>query len=487
MKHEKLLIRVRKFPEKPGVYLLRDNKGEIIYIGKAKSLKKRVLSYFRHNNFSSPRLRKLVDSVCDISIIRTENEIEALILENRLIKFYQPFFNVDLKMNERHAYIKLTSEKFPRLQITRNKQDDNCIYIGPYVRVAEVRGLLRLIERYLPLRTCSYEINKQNRERPCIKYALGRCLAPCTAKCTEAIYKDRVANVLMLLQGDAVNLVEKLRKDMNFASKNLQFEDAARLRDTIKAIWRVTRQRTNMTQISNDMENNFEILCSIQKSLKLPTLPWRIDGFDISHTGGEGPVGGVVVFEQGYPNTSLYRKFNINNVNKIDDFRYIYETITRRYKKCLEGEEPLPQLIIVDGGPVQLKFAKDALLSLNLTDIPIISIAERDSDIYINPEKSPIRLDPTNPALRLLLHVRDESHRYAHTSHIKRRGGLYKRSILESIPGIGKTKAAQLITRFGSAKALAKITEQELAATPGIGLILAKRIKNTIREELIDS
>ena len=484
MKKEDLLALVKSFPDKPGVYLMSNNEDSVIYIGKAKSLKNRVSSYFRQGSFSSPRLKKLVDSISDISIIRTESEIEALILENRLIKQYQPFYNVDLKMNERYAYIKLTAEKFPRLQVTRVKQKDNAVYIGPFVRVAEVRELLRLIERYLPLRTCNYDITKQNRDRPCIKYSLGRCLAPCCSYCTESEYKDRVANVLLLIQGQAVELVEKFRNKMDKAAANMDFETAARLRDTIRAIWRVTRQRNNMPEISSGMENNLKTLITLQKTLSLPTLPWRIDGFDISHIGGDFPVGVAVVFEQGYPNISLYRKFNIRDVEQVDDFRSISETLTRRYKRSIEGEEPLPQLIVIDGGAIQLKFASEALKSLNLGEVPVISIAEKNEEIYLSHKADPLFLQPSDPALRLLQHVRDEAHRFALSSHKKRRNKTYRRSILEDIPGIGKAKAAQLITQFGSAKALTNISEKELAKTPGIGLTLAKRIKNTIKIEL---
>jgi len=484
LKKKELLTLVGNFPDKPGVYLMSDDKNNVIYIGKAKSLKKRVSSYFRQGSFSSPRLKKLVDSINDISIIRTESEIEALILENRLIKQYQPFFNVDLKMNERYAYIKLTSEKFPRLQITRVRQKDNAVYIGPFVRVAEVRELLRLVERYLPLRTCNFDIIKQNRERPCIRYSLGRCLAPCCSYCTESEYRDRVANVLLLVQGQAMELVEKFRKEMDKSAKKMDFENAARLRDTIRAIWRVTRQRNSIPEISNGMENNFKTLSALQKILNLPTIPWRIDGFDVSHTGGDYPVGVVVVFEQGYPNISLYRKFNIKNVEQIDDFRSISETLTRRYKRCIEGEEPLPQLIIIDGGAIQLKFATETLKNLKLTTVPVISIAEKNEEVYLSYKKAPMILQRSDPVLRLLQYVRDEAHRFALSSHKKRRNKTYRRSILEDIPGIGRAKAARLITQFGSTKALINISENKLANTPGIGLTLAKRIKNTIKAEM---
>jgi excinuclease ABC subunit C len=481
LNREDLLRHVKSFPNKPGVYLMHDADDNIIYVGKAKSLKKRVSSYFRHaNSFASPRLRKLVETISDIATIRTETEMEALILENRLIKLYQPFFNVDLKMNERYAYIKITTEKFPRLLITRHKDADSAVYIGPYVRVAEVRWLLRLIEHHLPLRNCSSDIDKQNKDRPCMRYSLGRCLAPCNGKCTEAEYKERVADIVMLLQGRGAELVERLRKRMNKAAQSMAFEEAARLRDTIHAIWRVSRQRNTIPEIPSGRENFWDTLNALQKQFVLPVLPWRIDGFDISHTAGKDTIGVVVVFEQGYPNTSLYRRFKIKSVEGIDDFRSMHETLLRRYKHCIDGQEPMPQLILIDGGPVQLEFAHTALDELKL-NIPVISLAKQFEEVYLLGRKAPVRLERTDPVLRLLQHIRDESHRYAITSHRNARDKTFRHSRLEEIPGIGKSKAAQLITKFGSVKALLNTPEEEIASTPGIGVALAKRIKDILQ------
>ena len=468
---EELIKFVKGFPDRPGVYLMRDENGEIIYVGKAKSLRKRVSSYFRHTH-ASPRLNKLVETIRDISTMRTETEIEALILENRLIKLYQPFFNVDLKMNERYAYIKITAEKHPRIIVTRVKMDDGAVYIGPYVRVSEVRALLRLVERYLPLRSCGGAEAKPQNGRPCMKYSLGRCLAPCCGLCTENEYRDRVADVALLLQGHGAELVERLRKRMDKAARELKFEEAAHLRDTIRAIWRVSRQQNTIPEIPSGKDNFWEVLNSMQKTFHLPVLPWRIDGFDISHSAGNFTVGVAVVFEQGYPNPSLYRKFNIRTVEGIDDFRSMKETLTRRYKRCLEGQEPLPQLILVDGGPVQLEFA-----------MQIISLAKEFEEVYMPNQKEPVRLDHTDPVLRLLQHVRDESHRFAITSHRTRRGKSFTRSKIEEVPGIGRAKAAMLITKFGSVRAIKDLPPEELAAAPGIGPALAKRILAKLNEE----
>ncbi len=479
---EELIKFVKGFPDRPGVYLMRDENGEIIYVGKAKSLRKRVSSYFRHTH-ASPRLNKLVETIRDISTMRTETEIEALILENRLIKLYQPFFNVDLKMNERYAYIKITAEKHPRIIVTRVKMDDGAVYIGPYVRVSEVRALLRLVERYLPLRSCGGAEAKPQNGRPCMKYSLGRCLAPCCGLCTENEYRDRVADVALLLQGHGAELVERLRKRMDKAARELKFEEAAHLRDTIRAIWRVSRQQNTIPEIPSGKDNFWEVLNSMQKTFHLPVLPWRIDGFDISHSAGNFTVGVAVVFEQGYPNPSLYRKFNIRTVEGIDDFRSMKETLTRRYKRCLEGQEPLPQLILIDGGPVQLEFAMQALNDLGIHNIPIISLAKEFEEVYMPNQKEPVRLDHTDPVLRLLQHVRDESHRFAITSHRTRRGKSFTRSKIEEVPGIGRAKAAMLITKFGSVRAIKDLPPEELAAAPGIGPALAKRILAKLNEE----
>ena len=479
---EELIKFVKGFPDRPGVYLMRDENGEIIYVGKAKSLRKRVSSYFRHTH-ASPRLNKLVETIRDISTMRTETEIEALILENRLIKLYQPFFNVDLKMNERYAYIKITAEKHPRIIVTRVKMDDGAVYIGPYVRVSEVRALLRLVERYLPLRSCGGAEAKPQNGRPCMKYSLGRCLAPCCGLCTENEYRDRVADVALLLQGHGAELVERLRKRMDKAAREMKFEEAAHLRDTIRAIWRVSRQQNTIPEIPSGKDNFWEVLNSMQRVFNLPVLPWRIDGFDISHSAGNFTVGVAVVFEQGYPNPSLYRKFNIRTVEGIDDFRSMKETLTRRYKRCLEGQEPLPQLILIDGGPVQLEFAMQALDDLGIHNIPIISLAKEFEEVYLPNQKEPVRLDHTDPVLRLLQHVRDESHRFAITSHRTRRGKSLTRSKIEEVPGIGRAKAAMLITKFGSVRAIKDLPPEELAAAPGIGPALAKRILAKLNEE----
>jgi excinuclease ABC subunit C len=263
---------------------------------------------------------------------------------------------------------------------------------------------------------------------------------------------------------------------MDAASSRLEFEEAARLRDTIRAIWRVSRQRLSTPAMFEENTIDWTPLKRLQELLGLQALPWRIDGFDISHTSGENTVGVAVVFEQGIANTSLYRKFNVKTVEGVDDFRSMEETLTRRYRRCIDAQEPLPQLILIDGGPIQLEFAMRALEALGLGDISAISLAKREEEIYVSGSDEPIRLDLSDPGLKLLQRVRDEAHRFAITSHRGRREKKFSRSTLEDVPGMGKNRVAQLLSRFGSIRAIARLSPGELASVPGVGPVLAARV-----------
>ena len=472
---------------------MRDDLGDVIYVGKAKSLKKRVSSYFRHD-FASPRLRKLVEQIADISVIRTETEAEALIVEAKLIKRYSPFFNVELKMMDKYPYICITKESFPRIIVTRKAPgvDSKDVCFGPWISAGNVRTLLRLVERYFPLRNCKADIPVGgNRKRPCLEHSLGHCIAPCVGNCTQSEYQDRADDVLLLLQGSSADLVERLRRRMDSAARKMDFEEAARHRDAIRAIWKLSRQRVN-TALQKELDaEQFDVLLKLQEALNLKVLPWRIDAFDISHSSGKDTYGCCVVFEQGIPNMSLYRRFKIATVEGVNDFASIQETVERRYSHVLNGEEPLPQLTLIDGGPIQLEFALRALQKLNLV-LPIISLAKEEELIYIPaPEKgktavnpNPLRLNHDDKALKLLQRVRDEVHRYAVTTHRNASAVKFKRTVLEEIPGIGKRKAAQLLGTFGSVLRISTLEPEELAKVPGIGISLAKHIVkhfNTIK------
>jgi excinuclease ABC subunit C len=476
MVEERLINYVKSLPERPGVYIMRDQDGQVIYVGKAKALRRRVMSYFRHGGFASPRLRKLVEMVRDISVVRTATEAEALILEARLIRQLQPFFNVELKMSERYPYIRVIDEKFPRITVTRVKSGGG-LFIGPYVRVRELRELLRLLDRFFPLRKCSIPIEPPYDRRPCVYHSIGKCVAPCAGLCSQGEYLQIVSDAIMLLQGRGADLVERLRRKMEDAAYNrLAFEEAAQIRDMIRAIWRVGRQSPS-AHVGD--EDNFPLLCSLQDILGLKVIPWRIEGYDISHLKGTSTVASKVVFEQGSPNKSLYRRYNLGDFGG-DDFRALGEVLRRRFSRASE-DEVLPNLILIDGGPVQLEFSLKVLSDMGLS-IPTVSLAKGEEEVYLPGKDQPLRLGEGNLALRMLQMVRDEAHRFAVSSHRENRRLRMRNTRLEEIPGVGRNRASQLLSRFGSVKNIAKLSEEELMAMPGIGKKLARIILENLKE-----
>ncbi len=467
---------LKNLPELPGVYIMRDEQGNVIYVGKAKKLKRRVSSYFRHSH-ASARLNKLVETVKDISIIRTESEAEALIVEAKLIRRYSPFFNIELKMGDHYPYIKITNEDYPKIEITRHKINDGSNYLGPFVDAGNIKNLMRLTERYFPLRKCKAQIKPDTNKRPCIEYNLGRSLGACAGLCSQDEYKERVKDIILLFSGNYPELVERLRSKMNAAAKNLKFEDAAHYRDAIKAIWKLSRQKIS-SALQEDLDNEtWNVLNNIQKLLKLKLLPWRIDAFDISHTSGHDTYGCCIVFEQGRPAKNLYRRFKIRSLaeGEINDFAAMYETVTRRYKRIIENSDPAPQLALIDGGIIQLEYAQKALNDLNF-QIPLIALAEREEILFVPDQKEPITLERSDPVLQMFQRLRDEVHRYAITTHKHKRESKFKYSLLNEIPGIGRKRVTELLIKFGSVQKIAELTPEELAKADGIGITLAQKI-----------
>ena len=480
--NDKLSGIIKSLPERPGVYLMRDSEGKVIYVGKAKKLKRRVASYFRHSH-SSPRLNKLVSLIADISTIRTETEAEALIVEAKLIRKYSPFFNIELKMGDKYPYVKITNEEYPRLEITRHKCNDGAVYLGPFVDAGNIRNLMRLSERYFPLRVCSKKITPDSNKRPCIEYGLGHSMGACAGLCSKSEYLERAADVILLFEGKSAELVERLRERMNMAAKKLEFEKAARYRDTIRAIWKLTRQKIS-SALQEDLDNEtWQVLNRLQELLNLHVLPWRIDAFDISHTHGHDTYGCCVVFEQGRPSPNLYRRFKIRSLEdgEINDFASIYETVKRRYAHVLDNSEPSPQLALIDGGPEQLEYAERAIHELGM-NLPMISLAKREELIFIPNHDEPLRLERDDPALQLLQRLRDEVHRYSISTHRHARGLHVRHSRLDEIHGIGRKTAAELLVRFGSVKRIAGLSADELMKVPGIGAVTAKKILEGLTE-----
>ena len=381
-------------------------------------------------------------------------------------------------MSDKYPYIKITDEDFPRLEITRHKREDGAVYLGPFVDAGNIRNLMRLAERYFPLRVCRSKITPNPAKRPCVEYNLGHSMGACAALCSKSEYRERVADLILLFEGKSAELVERIRERMNVAAQNLEFEQAARYRDTIRAILRLSRQKIS-SALQEDLDSEtWDVLNRIQKLLGLKTLAWRIDAFDISHTHGHDTYGCCVVFEQGRPSPNLYRRFKIKSLNdgEINDFQSIYETVKRRYAHVIDNSEPAPQLALIDGGPIQLEYAERALRDLGF-ELPLLALAEREELIFLpgRPDE-PLRLERSDPALQLFQRLRDEVHRYAITTHRNARAKHIRHSRLDEIAGIGRKKATELLVKFGSTSKIAKLTPEELQTVPGIGPKLAKKI-----------
>ena len=369
------------------------------------------------------------------------------------------------------------------MEITRHKREDGSVYLGPFVDAGNIRNLMRLAERYFPLRVCRRTIKPNPSRRPCVEYSLGRSMGACAGLCTQSEYRERVADVILLFEGKSAELVERLRRRMDEAAKSLEFEKAARFRDTIRAIWRLTRQRIS-SALQEDLDNEtWQVLNRIQNLFGLKVLPWRIDAFDISHTSGHDTYGCCVVFEQGRPAKNLYRRFRIRSLKdgEINDFESIYETVKRRYRHVLDNSEPAPQLALIDGGPGQLEYAMRALEELEY-DLPLAALAEREEILFLPGRAEPLRLGRDDPALQMLQRVRDEVHRYAITTHRNARDKRVRHSRLEDIPGIGRKWAAELLVRFGSAKRVSELSVEELMSVPGIGQKMAEKILEGLRD-----
>ncbi len=490
MSQEKRLKGILKnLPNKPGVYIFKDENNNVIYVGKAKSLKKRVSSYFaKRKSFASPRLKKLVEQVKDICTIQTNTEAEALIIEAQLVKRYQPFFNVELKMGEKYPYVCVTvKEAYPRIIITRKKDRKDAISFGPFTKVRDLRNLLHLIENFFPIRNCSLKLSydKPKNKRPCIKYFVGKCLGPCAGMMSKEKYQEVVEKILLLLGNQTEDLISKLKKEMEEAAKTLNFERAAKLRDTITAISRVQKQRISFPLEQNIPDETWEAINTLKENLNLKELPWRIEGIDISNINGKYAVGSVVVFQQGLANRNLYRRFRIKSTEGINDYKMIYEVVKRRYKRLLEEDLPLPDLILIDGGPGQLGYALKALIELGLQEQAVISLAKKEELIFMPYRTDPIALPKDSPALKLLQKVRDEAHRFAISYHRRLRSKQTLTSQLQKIKGLGKQKIVMLLSHFGSIRNLELATEEELTQLPGIGKKLAKKIKAFFQKQQV--
>ena len=399
MNSNKIKDKISGLPEAPGVYIFKDAAGKIIYIGKAKSLKKRVQSYF--SRFLASKTQAMVSNIADIEYKLCQTESLVLILEASLVHKYKPKYNVSLRDDKSFPLVKITKEDFPVVYITRKKTEDGSRYFGPYTNAGLLQEALRIIRKNFPYR--SYERMPQEAR---MYSRIG--LAPTTGQTTKEEYARNIENICLILEGRTDYLIKKLAQEMKSRSKEQSFEEAAEIRDQINALSAITKTTTDF--------NTQDELEDLKKLLKLNRLPVRIEAFDISNISGKEACGSMVSFYRGKPDKNNYRRFRIKTVEKIDDYGMIREVVRRRYSRVKKENLPLPDLILIDGGRSHLLTAEKEIKKLGLR-VVIASIAKDRENIYIQDQAGPIKLISDTPALNLIRRIRDEAHRFAVKYH----------------------------------------------------------------------
>jgi excinuclease ABC subunit C len=605
---------LKQVPAKPGVYLFRDAKGDVLYIGKAKILRPRVRSYFQRGQDGRAQIQQLPERVADIEVIVTGSEVEALHLEQNLVKRHRPPFNVRLRDDKSFPYIAVTVEdEYPRVMFTRERHRQGVWYFGPYANAKKVRETLDVLNRVFPYRPCEGPKPGRHSGIPCLDYHIDRCLAPCVGYVSKEDYRAIIESVIAFLSGDVRPIQRELERKMNDAAGEERFEDAVRYRNRLYAVQHlverqaVERQSVGTIDVigfaaesdravvqifplrggkmvdrhSFHLENvggqdlttviesfaleyygsapsvppqiivprgsgdlsalaeflsekrgarvevraaergekrrlqrladenaqhalvseqaateqkraqRVEALEELREGLNLESLPLRIECYDISHAMGQDPVGSMVVFQDGLPRKSDYRKFGIKTASEDpDDFAAMAEVIARRFARLSDGTgethdasfAAAPNLVVIDGGKGQLSAALAAMQAYDLPRVAVIALAKRIEEVFVPGQPDPIVLSRHNPGLQLLQRVRDEAHRFALGFHRQRRESRGFASIFDDLEGVGPARRRALLNHFGSVEQMLEATPEELEGVPGVPSKTARRIYDQLHK-----
>lgn len=482
----KVKEKLRELPDQPGVYLMRDRRGKIIYVGKALSLRKRVQSYFRAGTLRSadPKLRGLVRSVEDLEFIPLRTEAQAALTEGQLIKDYRPRYNVDFKDDKRFMLVRVqTADTYPRLEAVRFRRDDGAEYFGPYVSSAAARVCIDFAERRYGLRTCRTRIPGEQDHRHCNDDIIRTCSAPCVGKISPELYHERVREACSFLRGEHADVLDELREHMKTAAAELDFERARAYRDTLFFLQKADKERTRVGHTPQIKAEQAELgLRNLQRLLDLPEIPRVIECYDISNISGTYAVGSMVCAVDGRPAPQRYRRFRIKTIEGIDDPGMMAEMISRRFGRALQENQALPNLVLVDGGLTQLRAARAETRALGLDHLAMAGLAKRFEEIHMEEagERSPLRLEDTDPGLLILRRIRDEAHRFAINYHRALRNRRIRDSRLDEVPGIGKVRKELLLKHFGSVRRMERASLEALQQVPGVGPELAKLLHDTL-------
>jgi excinuclease ABC subunit C len=566
--HDDLRAKAAELPDKPGIYFFKNAAGEVVYIGKARSLRDRVRTYFLPN--PDYKVRNILRETTGIDYILTGSEKEAAFLENNYIQQHQPRFNLRLKDDKSFPYLKVTAgEKFPGIYFSRKVGEGRSRYFGPFSPAHRARTSIHLVNKYFRVRGCENAVFR-NRKRPCLEYDLNLCSAPCVGYVSEDEYRNDVENAYLFLEGRARELAGALKKRMEAAAAERKFEEAARWRDILRTVEDIrdrpraisvaledqdvvgyarreneaavyvffmrkgkirdsesalipapegsadarvlgtfllefyeNREKPprlllpfpvegqsepeaqilvpqagknkklidlanrNALALLEKRDRESQPLEELRRVLGLARSPRTIEGFDISNTGGEESVGSMVVFKGGRPDKDEYRKFRIRTVEGPNDVASLEEVIGRRYRRRMEENRPLPDLIMVDGGKGQLAAAQKALADLGIVGIPLVSIAKREEILFTPDRKEGLRLERTSAALKLVQAIRDEAHRFAITFHRGRREKRSFESELDGLPGLGPKKKSALLSKYRSLDEIRAAKPEDLASVVG--------------------
>jgi excinuclease ABC subunit C len=521
-------------PHKPGVYLHKDRFGKVIYVGKARDLRKRVSQYFHPSRRLGWDLKfnALVEAIHDFDVHVVKSEPEALLLESKLIKDFKPRFNVSLRDDKRFLMLKVNlNDPIPNFTFTRLKKDDGARYFGPFVNSAALRNTLALARKQFNLRGCRVFTPGEADYRHCLYAHLKNCTAPCVGNVTREQYLEQVAAACQFLEGQCREMQDQLTAEMKKAAAAHEFEKAAELRDLIRDLqdtWKRTEKFERIPYTLPLAINPGRDLYELGKVLGLPKPPERIEGFDISNISGTFVVASCVSFKNGRPDRANYRRFKIKGFEGQDDFASMAEVVRRRYSRlkreaetipapaqkthdedsgeaivqelqplvaetsrqvrrggpvqsdraaAVAGPLPFPDLILIDGGRGQLGMAYAELKKLGLEKIPVIGLAKEFEEIYVPDKAEPLRLGLDHPAVKLLQRVRDECHRVANSFNAQLRLKKISESILDEFPGIGERRKQALLKKFGSVSRLKLATLEQIAEVPGFGGKAAAELK----------
>ena len=479
--------KIAYLPHDPGVYRYLDTSGTVIYVGKAKDLKRRVSQYFRPPEQLDRKTRALVEHIADLRYTVVETEEDALLLENNLIKQLQPRYNILLKDDKTYPWICIRNEPFPRVMLTRRYVQDGSLYFGPYASVHHARRLLDLMGSLWKLRICAHALTPEQIEggklRCCLNYHLEKCAGPCEGLFSAEEYQAQIEEIRKLLSGRTRELMYACRAKMQEAAADLRFEEAQEWKERLALLeahhereksvghgildmetYKLLKEKT----LPRRIEKAEKVVAQLQKDLGMSVPPRHIECFDNSNIQGTNPVASCVVFRDGLPCKRDYRHFNIKTVVGANDYASMKEVVNRRYSRLMAEGEELPQLVVIDGGKGQLGFALEALMELGISDrIFIVGLAKRMEEVIVPGDPLPLFLDRNSSSLRVLMQIRDEAHRFGITHHRNLRSKAQTVSALRSLPGIGEATEQKLLRHFKSLKKIKEASLEELTAVVG--------------------